>query len=639
MKYIITSFLLFIAFHFSYCQNINPVHIINLCSGQTVQGTTPTTNAYNNLMIGCSTQPLSTAITLYYVEIESGSTFTFEILPATAVDFDFASWLNPNLANLGPSDRGSQNTVVGVNTYSIGLSMLEPTQLCEGMAAAPPLTGVIPGMVRWYDVVPGDGILIAIDHYQSSPSYNLSFGGDAVLNCTVIGKTYEVCDWDKDGKEPFDLDIIRDEINNINKTFTIDFFESSVDANNLFSSNTLPLSYDVSIDESPKTIYARFKRANGLLARVTEITFIVNEVAKLPEYQLELEVCDFDQTKDEYFNLSEIEKEINDANTTKPSYKYYENEADALAGNTNYIANFNNYLSKSKIIYIQISINDKCPIVVPLKLKVDTLDFPPKIIEYSEFCAEEVTDGLVYDLEKSLDYYLDEENKDNYGFSFYTDRNDAINKTNEIAQPNRYKLLFDTQETIYIRIENEKECFIISELNLDSKRRIVRDDMYNANCEPYILQPLPLGYNYFTETNGQGQRLSAYGPEAIIYGKQTIYIYGNSLFVNEEYPDFNKCTYETKFTVYNNDCLVPKGISPNGDGLNDSWDLTAFVLAKLSIYNRMGSLVYSYGEGYTNQWHGQANNGAILPTGTYFYSFESINGIKTGWVEVVMETK
>jgi len=638
MKYIITVLLL-MGFNFSYSQNINPSHIINLCSGQTVQGTTPTTNVYNNLMIGCSTQPLSSAITLYYVEIESGSTFTFEILPATTVDFDFGSWLNPNLANLGPSDRGSQNTVVGINTYSIGLSMLEPTQLCEGMAAAPPLTGVIPGMVRWYDVVPGDGILIAIDHYQSSPSYNLSFGGDAVLNCTVIGKTYEVCDWDKDGSESFDLNLIKDEINNINKTFTIDFFEFEADANTLFATNTLSSPYSVSVTDNPKKIYARFKRANGLLARVTEIDFIVNEVAKLPEMDLEIEVCDFDQTKDEYFDFTDLERIIDNENTTQPVYKYYENEADAVEGNNNFITNTTNYLSRSKIIYIQITINGKCPIVVPLKLKVDTLGFPPKIIEYSEFCAEEVSDGLVYDLEKSIEYYLDEEDKDQYIFSFYTTRNNAINKTDEIAQPNQYKLSFDRQETIYVRIENEKECFIISELNLDSKRRIVINDMYNSDCEPYLLTPLPLGYNYFTEPNGQGQRLSPYSTDAIVYGIRTIYIYGNSLFVNEDYPDFNKCTYETQFTVYNNDCLVPKGISPNGDGLNDSWDLTAFGIVKLRIYNRLGSLVYSYDEGYTNQWHGQATNGSILPSGTYYFNFESTNGTRHGWVEVMYETK
>lgn len=640
MKYIITCLLLFIGFNISFSQNINPSHIINLCSGQTVQGTTPTTNAYNNLYTSCSTLPLSTAITLYYVEIESGSTFTFTVNPNMQVDFDFASWLNPNLSNLGPSDRGSQNTIIGIPNVDIGLSMLEPVQLCETAGSAPPATANVPGFVRWYDVVPGDGILIAVDHWESSVvSYDLSFGGDAVLNCSVIGKIYEVCDWNKDGKESFDLDLIRDEINNVNKTFTIDFFEYESDAQTLSATNTLSTPYNVSINESPKTIYARFKRANGLLARVTEITFIVNEVAKLPEFDLEIEVCDFDQTKDEYFDFTDIERIINQENTAALVYKYYENEADAVADNTNYITNPTNYLSRSKTIYIQITINGKCPIIVPLKLKVDTLGFPPKTIDYSEFCGEETNDGLIYDLEKSIDYFIGEENKDDYEFTFHKSRNDAINDINNLTQPDNYKLLFGEQQIIYVRIENQKGCFIISELHLDSKERILFADKYNFECEPYILIPLPLGYNYFTEPNGQGKRLSAYGPEAIIYGKQTIYIYGNSLFVSEDYPDFNKCTYDTQFTIYNNDCLVPRGISPNGDGFNDSWDLTPHMVSKLSIYNRLGSLVYSYGEGYTNQWYGQANNGSILPTGTYFYNFESINGTKTGWVEVIMEIK
>ena len=167
MKYIFIFLVGLLGFNISYSQNINPTHIINLCSGQTVQGTTPTTNAYNNLFTSCSTLALSTAITLYYVEIESGSTFTFNISPNAQVDFDFASWLNPNLSNLGPSNRGSQNTIVGINTMDIGLSMFEPVELCEGAGSAPPATAVIPGMVRWYDVVPGEGILIAVDHSES----------------------------------------------------------------------------------------------------------------------------------------------------------------------------------------------------------------------------------------------------------------------------------------------------------------------------------------------------------------------------------------------------------------------------------------------------------------------------------------
>lgn len=640
MKYIFTYLLIFMGYNFALGQSINPAHVINLCSNQTIQGTNPTTTIYNNLYTPCSTLPLSNAITLYYVEIESGSTFTFTVSPNANVDFDFASWLNPNLANLGPSDRGSQNTIVGINTMNIGLSLLEPIELCEGPGSAPPNTGVIPGMVRYYDVVPGDGILIALDHWESSVvSYSLSFGGDAVLNCTVIGKTYEVCDYDNNGTETFDLDDIRTEINNINQTFLIDFFENETDAASLTATNSLPSPYTVSINDSPKTVYARFRRANGLLARVTEVTFVVNEIAQLPESPLEIEVCDFDQTKDEYFDLTVIEPVINAENQTNPTYKYYETEQDAIDNNENFISNPSNYLSRTKTIYIQVSLNGKCPIVAPLRLLVDTLAFPPKSIIYSEFCAIDEGGSLTFDLLKSIEYFIDDRDLNDYEFTFYNNQSSAINKINTIEQPQSYSLVHGISETIYVRIENWKGCFILSELILDSKPRFVIADQYNFMCEPYILPPLPIGYRYYTEPNGQGKAIDPFSNEAIIYGKRTIYIYGNSLFVDEETPTFNQCTFETQFTVYNNDCQVPKGISPNGDGSNDFWDLTAFGITKLTIYNRTGGVIYTYGEGYTNQWYGQTNNGNTLPTGTYFYSFESINGPRTGWVQVILEVK
>ena len=556
------------------------------------------------------------------------------------VDFDFASWLNPNLANLGPSDRGSQNTIVGITTADIGLSLLEPTELCEGPGSAPPNTGVIPGMVRYYDVVPGDGILIALDHWESSVvSYSLSFGGDAVLNCSVIGKTYEVCDYDHDGIESFNLDDIRTDINNINQTFLIDFFENESDAASLTATNSLPSPYTVSVNDSPKTVYARFRRGNGLLARVTEITFIVNEVAKLPENPLEIEVCDFDQTNDEYFDLTVIEAVINAENQTNLTYKYYENEQDALDNTNNFITNPTNYLSGSKTIYIQISLKDKCPIVAPLRLLVDTLAFEPKSILYSEFCAIDEEGSLSFDLLKSIEYFIADRDPNDCEFTFYNNQTSAINKTNAVAQPESYKVTHGVSETVFVRIENWKGCFILSELLIDSKARFAIEDQYNFMCEPYKLPPLPIGYRYYTQPNGQGKSIDPFSEEAIIYGIRTIYIYGNSLYVDENYPTFNQCTFETQFTVYNNDCQIPKGISPNGDGFNDFWDLTAFGVTKLTIYNRSGSVIYTHGEGYTKQWYGQTDSGKAVPTGTYFYSLESINGPKTGWVHVMQEIK
>ena len=97
------------------------------------------------------------------------------------------------------------------------------------------------------------------------------------------------------------------------------------------------------------------------------------------------------------------------------------------------------------------------------------------------------------------------------------------------------------------------------------------------------------------------------------------------------------CPVSIPLTPNDVSCMIQKGISPNGDGLNDTFDLTALNVTKLSIFNRYGKEVYSYGA-YTNQWHGQSSGGAELPTGTYFYMIERVTGENsTGWIYINRE--
>jgi gliding motility-associated-like protein len=94
------------------------------------------------------------------------------------------------------------------------------------------------------------------------------------------------------------------------------------------------------------------------------------------------------------------------------------------------------------------------------------------------------------------------------------------------------------------------------------------------------------------------------------------------------------CPFVVDVPVESTACSIPRGISPDNDGKNDEFDLTALDVMKLRIYNRYGTEVYSYSN-YTNQWHGQQDSGSELPTGTYFYMVERRNGISlTGWVYI-----
>lgn len=101
----------------------------------------------------------------------------------------------------------------------------------------------------------------------------------------------------------------------------------------------------------------------------------------------------------------------------------------------------------------------------------------------------------------------------------------------------------------------------------------------------------------------------------------------------------NGCQTVKSFTIDNNPCrIIPRGISPNNDTLNDTFDLTGYGVKDILIFNRYGTKVFSYSGNYTNQWKGQSDGGDELPDGTYFYSIHTTDGSnKTGWVYINRE--
>jgi gliding motility-associated-like protein len=94
------------------------------------------------------------------------------------------------------------------------------------------------------------------------------------------------------------------------------------------------------------------------------------------------------------------------------------------------------------------------------------------------------------------------------------------------------------------------------------------------------------------------------------------------------------CETTAAFTVDGIFCDIPKGISPNGDGSNDSFNLAGLNVNSMTVFNRYGQEVYSRNN-YINEWFGQSANNDELPTGTYYYVIALTGGItQTGWVYV-----
>lgn len=96
------------------------------------------------------------------------------------------------------------------------------------------------------------------------------------------------------------------------------------------------------------------------------------------------------------------------------------------------------------------------------------------------------------------------------------------------------------------------------------------------------------------------------------------------------------CSVEASIIVENTSCFIPRGISPNDDGYNQTFDLSNLDVKDLHIFNRYGLQVYEK-ENYINEWYGQSDKGD-LPTGTYFYVVTLSAGKRvTGWVYLQRE--
>jgi gliding motility-associated-like protein len=76
--------------------------------------------------------------------------------------------------------------------------------------------------------------------------------------------------------------------------------------------------------------------------------------------------------------------------------------------------------------------------------------------------------------------------------------------------------------------------------------------------------------------------------------------------------------------------VIPNTITPNGDGINDTWDIAAldsYPAATVYVFNRYGGRIYS-GTGDGKSWDGKYN-GEYVPVGVYYYVIDLHDGQKT----------
>ena len=107
--------------------------------------------------------------------------------------------------------------------------------------------------------------------------------------------------------------------------------------------------------------------------------------------------------------------------------------------------------------------------------------------------------------------------------------------------------------------------------------------------------------------------------------------------------DFNGCTVTDSLTLapVNEICVgIPNIFSPDGDGINEFWNITRIALypeAEVIVMNRWGEMVWKSEKGYPEPWDGRASNGKVLPMDSYHYAIDLHNGEKpiVGHISIV----
>jgi gliding motility-associated-like protein len=97
--------------------------------------------------------------------------------------------------------------------------------------------------------------------------------------------------------------------------------------------------------------------------------------------------------------------------------------------------------------------------------------------------------------------------------------------------------------------------------------------------------------------------------------------------------DMNSCSVSDSVIIHpeNEICLeIPNAISPNGDLINDEWNIglkDLYPEIEITIFNRWGEMIWKSERGYPLPWDGRSK-GSVLPIDSYHYIIDLNNGTR-----------
>lgn len=421
------------------------------------------------------------------------------------------------------------------------------------------------------------------------------------FDCSIItgDVEYSECDDDGDGQVSFDLSAIAEDIRDGDETLSIAFYSTFEDAENDTGNNTIPTGpYTVTLANSPVEIYAQVKDFTGEVTEVIKVKLSILEGVEgaVDAYAF---YCDSGDDGVEIIDLTEIE--VIDSPELY-TIRYYEDESDAIAGNSAFIPNPGQYETGSTTIYVRIENENGCFDVVEITIEIAGLEV--SLGEDFSMCEGE------FPLTAQGDF-------DGYtGLTFTWYFNGQVisgeeEQTLYINQPGTYTVVVETEEgcsgSASVVVSPGEEA-TITEVHVGPDYVIVHAV---GGVEPYQYSMTGVVWQDHNQFN--------YLPPGI----HTVYV-----------KTAEGCVSSAQFAIFN----IPTLFTPNGDGINDTWNIPGLEIypdSEVMIYDRYGRLVYEARLNSSTIWDGYFMDGKKAPTQDYWYIIKVTDGRRlTGHVTV-----
>lgn len=469
----------------------------------------------------------------------------------------------------------------------------------------------------------------------ATASFQLDISGPTP---TATTDTYPECDDDQDGIAAFDLPSRDANIlgGQSAADFTVTYYTSLADA----EAGTGAIDTSMLYNSPTATIFVRVESNLAFdCYATTTMDLVVNQTPDDSFVLMDLITCD-DASADgiEDFDLeSQTATILGTQNPADFNVTYHITLADAQAGTGALTSPYTN-ITNPQTIYIRVENANatECSITASFQIEISgptpnaTSDLYPE-------CDDDFDGIAAFDLASRDANILGGQSAADFTVTYYESQADADAGNNAIDTSSFYN---SASATIFVRVESNIAFDCYSTTTIELLVDPLPDTSFATNFDyevcpnattPILIEATANNYNE-SEVS-----INWYYEGGLISGENglTLPVTDAGLYEIEVTFNLTQCTSSvSQMVIELPNCVIPQGISPNGDGKNDTFDLSSYDVTKLEIFNRNGTLVYSK-TNYNNEWYGQSDDGDELPVGTYFYVMEYDNGKRrTAWVYI-----